>query len=104
MRNNINVPYGYNYFTIGRITVYTAKIRVKCDNTAFHFMFNSAVNNHYVDIHQHKNDCIAITWTTTDFVVHNMYRELVNNKLASIMHERVTNKYSYSDTPVACEL
>ena len=94
MPNTIKQPYGYKTFSIGTITVYSAKIRVKADYTDFDFMFVSMVDNHPVIINNNKNNCIAISWATTDYVVHNMYKELVNNKLASIMHARITNKYA----------
>ena len=103
MRNHITQPYGYTVFTIGSIRIYSAKIRVKCENTAFDFMFTSMVNNHPVTISNHKNDCIAISWTTTDHIVHDMYRELVNTKLASIMHQRIDAKYAYTNAvPDTC--
>ena len=56
MRNHITQPYGYTVFTIGTIRIYSAKIRVKCENTAFDFMFTSMANNHPVTISNHKND------------------------------------------------
>jgi hypothetical protein len=94
MLNNIKQPYGYKTFTIGTITVYSAKIRVKAEHTDFDFMYTSMANNHPVMISIHKNNCVAISWTTTDYIVHNMYRELLNNKLASIMHARIDSKYA----------
>lgn len=102
MRNDLKVPYGYNYFTIGTITVYTAKIRVKADIIMFEFMYNSVVDSHPVLISNHKNDCIAISWSTTDYIVHNMYRELVNTKLASIMHARIDSKYARHTPEYTC--
>ena len=102
MRNTITQPYGYKVFSIGSITVYSAKIRVKADNTAFDFMFTSMVNNHLVIISNHKNNCVAISWATTDYIVHNMYRELLNNKLASIMHARIDAKYSNHHEVTMC--
>jgi len=99
MNNKIKQPYGYKVFIIGSITVYSAKIRVKADYTDFDFMFISMVDNHPVIISNHKNNCVAISWATTDYIVHNMYRELLNKKLASIMHARIDSKYAI-DTPV----
>jgi len=93
MRNNIKQPYGYTVFTIGSITIYSAKIRVKADSFEFMFMYDSTVDLHPISISNNKNGCIAISWTTTDYIVHNMYRELLNNKLASIMHARIDSKY-----------
>ena len=102
MRNNITQPYGYTVFTIGTIRVYSAKIRVKADNTDFDFMFTSMVNNHPVIISNHKNNCVAISWATTDYIVHDMYRELLNNKLASIMHARIDSKYAKHTPEYMC--
>jgi hypothetical protein len=102
MSNTITQPYGYKVFSIGTIRVYSAKIRVKADNTDFDFMFTSMVNNHPVIISNHKNNCVAISWATTDYIVHNMYRELLNNKLASIMHARIDTKYSNHHEVTMC--
>ena len=100
--SNITQPYGYKVFSIGNITVYSAKIRVKADYTDFDFMFVSMANNHPVIISNHKNNCVAISWATTDYIVHNMYRELLNNKLASIMHARIDAKYSNHHEVTMC--
>ena len=102
MSNKITQPYGYKVFSIGTITVYSAKIRVKADYTDFDFMFVSMANNHPVIISNHKNNCVAISWATTDYIVHNMYRELLNNKLASIMHARIDAKYSNHHEVTMC--
>ena len=102
MRNNITQPYGYKVFTIGSITVYSAKIRVKADSFEFMFMYDSTVDLHPISISNHKNGCIAISWTTTDYIVHNMYRELLNNKLASIMHARIDSKYAKHTPEYMC--
>jgi hypothetical protein len=102
MRNNITQPYGYTVFTIGSIRIYSAKIRVKANADDFMFMYSSKVDLHPISISNHKNDCIAISWTTTDFIVHNMYRELLNNKLASIMHARIDTKYSNHHKVTMC--
>jgi hypothetical protein len=100
--SNITQPYGYKVFSIGNITVYSAKIRVKAHYTDFDFMFVSMANNHPVIISNHKNNCVAISWATTDYIVHNMYRELLNNKLASIMHARIDAKYSNHHEVTMC--
>jgi hypothetical protein len=100
--SNITQPYGYKVFSIGNITVYSAKIRVKADYTDFDFMFVSMANNHPVIISNHKNNCVAISWATTDYIVHKMYRELLNNKLASIMHARIDAKYSNHHEVTMC--
>ena len=102
MSNNIKQPYGYKIFTIGSITVYSAKIRVKADSFEFMFMYDSTVDLHPISISNNKNGCIAISWTTTDFIVHNMYRELLNNKLASIMHARIDSKYAKHTPEYMC--
>lgn len=102
MRNQIKQPYGYNYFTIGTVTVYSGKIRVKAESNTFERMWNSAVAQHPVIISNHKNNCVAISWTTTDYIVHNMYRELLNNKLASIMHARIDSKYAKHTPEYMC--
>jgi hypothetical protein len=102
MPNTIKQPYGYKVFSIGTIMVYSAKIRVKADYSDFDFMFVSMVDNHPVIISNHKNNCVAISWATTDYIVHNMYRELLNNKLASIMHARIDNKYAKRTSEYVC--
>ena len=102
MLNNIKQPYGYKTFTIGTITIYSAKIRVKAESNMFERMWNSAVAQHPVSISNNKNNCVAISWTTTDYIVHNMYRELLNDILASIMHERVTKKYAKEVPDYTC--
>ena len=100
--SNITQPYGYKVFSIGNITVYSAKIRVKAEHTDFDFMYTSMANNHPVIISIHKNNCVAISWTTTDYIIHTMYRELLNNKLASIMHARIDAKYSNHHEVTMC--
>jgi hypothetical protein len=102
MRNNITQPYGYTVFTIGSIRIYSAKIRVKANADDFMFMYSSKVDLHPISISNHKNDCIAISWTTTDYIVHNMYRELLTNKLASIMHARIDSKYAKHTPEYMC--
>jgi hypothetical protein len=102
MRNNITQPYGYTVFTIGSIKIYSAKIRVKANADDFMFMYSSKVDLHPISISNHKNDCIAISWTTTDYIVHNMYRELLTNKLASIMHARIDSKYAKHTPEYMC--
>lgn len=103
MRNHITQPYGYTVFTIGSIRIYSAKIRVKADADDFMFMYSSRVDLHPVSISNNKNGCIAISWTTTDHIIHDMYRELVNTKLASIMHQRINAKYAYTNAvPETC--
>lgn len=102
MSTQIKQPYGYKVFTIGSITVYSAKIRVKADSFDFMFMYDSTVDLHPISISNNKNGCTAISWTTTDYIVHNMYREILNNKLASIMHARIDNKYSNHHKVTMC--
>jgi len=102
MLNRIKQPYGYKVFTIGSITVYSAKIRVKADGSDFMFMYSSSVDLHPVSISNNKNGCVAISWTTTDYIIHNMYRELLNNKLASIMHARIDSKYARHTPEYTC--
>ena len=102
MRNTISQPYGYKVYQFGSITIYSAKVRVKADYTDFTFMYNSKVDLNPISISVNKNGCIAISWTTTDYIIHTMYRELLNNKLASIMHARIDAKYSNHHKVAMC--
>jgi hypothetical protein len=96
MRNHHTTqPYGYNSFTIGTLVIYSAKIRVKADISVFDHMLNSMMlEDHPVIVTHHKNNCVAVSWTTTNYNVHTMYKELVDSILACIMHERIDAKYA----------
>jgi len=98
----IKIPFGYQSFNIGNISIHTLKIRVKSSCNDLHtrfpmdiaplLSFTESDNNRYTLY-------TTMQLVTTDYVEFTKVRYAINKVLAEIMHERIDAKYGLREQP-----
>jgi hypothetical protein len=101
----VQIPFGYNTMQVGRVNVYTAKIRVKTDAETIRDIMGDDL---YRTVARYvcKEGCNILEWSTTDYQEHQRLISLMNRLLAHVMHSRIAAKYKetvYDSAPVELE-
>jgi hypothetical protein len=88
----IQIAYGFKTISIGRLTIYTGKIRIK---TSAQFLEHKLQNYlEHLSIYDCRNNCATISFEITSAILNNQLIDAINSILREMMHERIDAKYS----------
>lgn len=90
MSTRINLPYGFRVINVGTIAVFTGKIRVKTDDV---LALTKSLHGTSIDVYEGRNGTAIMTFSTTDVNKYHDLIETINDKLYTIMSDRLLRKY-----------
>ena len=86
---NIKTPFGFKSITIGKITIYTGKLRFKG--------IKYEPGTKLIDVMYHRGYCI-ISYETTDIMIHNNLVNILGTLCKTIAQAKLDQRYGWVTT------